>query len=222
MNSCLCQCYSLCTSCYILPGSHELHRDVGGIVSTSSGLAAAWWCWEYGRRVPRWQLHRQAVSLSCLGLDRDRAFICASTGLLQRLHHQSLCVHIGFWCHWANGIALGGGRNIGCGYQDHRSSRGWQEELGERECCRWGGGRSYRDSWSNCHGGLVSSLYRHIGSRLLGEWFGQLLLLLWLYLLLSCLGEGLLLLLADGKAGGIFPLWKLRLDCDCSGSGSVV
>ncbi len=99
--------------------------------------------------------------------------------------------------------------------------------MGERECCRGSGGRSYRSSRSNSHGSLVSSLYGHsVGGRLLRKvGFGYLLLLLWLnLLLLSCLSKSLLLLLllllllTKRKVGNIFPLWKLRLDSNCSSS----
>lgn len=171
----------------------------------------------------RGQLHRQAVSLSCLGLDGDGEFVCHGAGLLQGLHHQSLRVDVGFRGDRADGVALGGGGHVGGGHQDDGGGRGGQEELRERESRGRGGGGGDRGGRDR-HGRLVSSLYDHgVGGGLLGKvGFGHLLLLLLRLhlLLLGSLGERLLLLLllTDWKAGDIFPIGKLRLDSDRSGS----
>lgn len=139
------------------------------------------------------------MTLGCLGLDWHGALVCCSAGLLQRLHHQSLRVNVGFRGHRANRVSLGSGGNIRGGHQDHGCSRGGQEELRERECWRGGGGGSYRSSGSNANGSLVTSLYSHgAASGLLAEVsFGHLLLLSLRLrlLLLGCLIESLLLLL---------------------------
>lgn len=164
------------------------------------------------------------------GLNGNRAgrvghllLVDVSVGLLQRLHHQSLSVHVGLGGGGGRaGVDLGGAGRGGRGDEDvrggggrgHRGdgaglaeAGGREEELGDREGGRRGGGRREGRGRGRRHVGLGPGFEADAGEGGCGglgvraHFVLHGLLLLWLYLLL----------LRCGLLGGLGKLWLLLL-----------